>query len=78
MASFVENVVAAHEWAARNGATVHITKTSGIDGGDGRVWGSFVISTVGTRPGMFAKENPVVVDFFHKFPDDFDFMVGEQ
>lgn len=26
---------------------------------------------------MFAKENPVVVDFFHKFPDDFDFVVGE-
>lgn len=76
MTTFPEAVVAAHEWAEANGATVSITKAVGIDAGDGRVWDSFIIETTGAFPGAFASENPEITEFFRKTTEPFHFTVG--
>lgn len=74
--TFVEAVAAAHDWAVANGATVRFTRANGIDGGDGRVWSSFMVDTKGTAPGLMSSQIPDVVDTFRKTTDPFDFTVG--
>ena len=74
--NFPEAVVAAHDWAVENNATVTITKVHGIDGFDGKIWSSFIIHTKGTAPGAFAKANQEITDFFQKMDEDFSFTVG--
>lgn len=74
--TFVEAVVAAQDWAERTGAQARITRATGIDGGDGRVWVSFIINTTGAAPGRMASDIPEVVEVFRKTTEDFDFTVG--